>query len=728
MSSSYFKQKISRAWCLSLVILALFVPPAYSVGTAQPSLVQVAGSHGRLGNLDGPIQQAMWASGPLHLARDGDALLVADEEGATVRKIDAAGNVTTIAGQSGTMNSLDGSRIEARFAYPTYMVKASNGLIYVAEKFSSYIRVIHPDGQVSTLTLDGTQGYSDSDKQSNEGLPSVVKALAFDAQGKLWVITEGGALFIIDQEGSVKNWVPETSGPNWVDIRVDIRGQLWGMTQDSIYRIYPNRFKKVLTIKPRDATSSPTPQVLALRAFAIDDQDVIYIASETKVWKYEPNGSLKSLFKVTKLEQAVPLQGLSIEDIEINDKDLFISSQGAIHRWSEKEKAFEPYTVRGDSSDKTRSEGCESFADRCMTISGAVLMQRDGSVLMTDQDSNRIRRWTAQRTIENWIGSSNTNTAQQADKKKAFRFVSPTDMVQDSAGNVYVIDGKNALIQRVAPDGQVTVLAGYGESSNREDGIGRNALFWQPRYLSLDEKKGVLYILDNSSDKKNGGTVIRSLNLSTLAVRSLNNLFLKGALPSELDSENLCCARANYDDIAVGAGGDLYVLTDRFRDPRILRIKPETGEVEIFFAAAKNPSKTDFFRQWAQAKNQMEKERLDNRMFFCHWLWCSPERIEADAHGAVYVTDRGNHTVVRINSDGTAGVIAGQLGQRGNQEGSLPGSLSGPGELSWTPNGDLLIATDGNGIVLLRQPQQARFTATIPRFDPELSTPIPSPQ
>ena len=70
------------------------------------------------------------------------------------------GIVTTLAG-SGTQGFADGTAMTARFYYPSGVAVTSNGSVVVADTGNNRIRLVAPDGTVTTLTGSGTQGFAD---------------------------------------------------------------------------------------------------------------------------------------------------------------------------------------------------------------------------------------------------------------------------------------------------------------------------------------------------------------------------------------------------------------------------------------------------------------------------------------------------------------------------------------------------------------------------------------
>ena len=104
---------------------------------------------------------------PSGLAIDSNGnLYVADTANNRIRKITPAGEVSTIAGD-GTAGYLDGSAAQARFNGPIGVAVDSRGNVFVADTYNDRIRLISPDGNVSTLAGAGTPGHTDGDRNTS---------------------------------------------------------------------------------------------------------------------------------------------------------------------------------------------------------------------------------------------------------------------------------------------------------------------------------------------------------------------------------------------------------------------------------------------------------------------------------------------------------------------------------------------------------------------------------
>lgn len=88
-------------------------------------------------------------------------LYVADQFNSLIRKVDTSGNVTTFAGSS--YGYVNGTGTAAKFQYPWSVAADASDNIYVADTYRNVIRKITPAGVVSLLagSTTGTSGYQD---------------------------------------------------------------------------------------------------------------------------------------------------------------------------------------------------------------------------------------------------------------------------------------------------------------------------------------------------------------------------------------------------------------------------------------------------------------------------------------------------------------------------------------------------------------------------------------
>jgi ABC-type branched-subunit amino acid transport system substrate-binding protein len=146
---------------------------------------------GSPGHVDGPIATAQFSS-PVGLAVDAAVnVYVAEGGNHCVRLIRPDGTVTTLAG-TGEPGYRDGPAGEARFDGPTDVAVNSMGVLYVADSGNDRIRAISPDGMVTTLAGSGRRGFEDGPPEQAEF--NAPWKLALAADGTLYVV-DGIAVF-----------------------------------------------------------------------------------------------------------------------------------------------------------------------------------------------------------------------------------------------------------------------------------------------------------------------------------------------------------------------------------------------------------------------------------------------------------------------------------------------------------------------------------------------------
>jgi sugar lactone lactonase YvrE len=142
---------------------------------------------------NGPALKATFQA-PYSLLWDGQGqLLIADAQNHLIRKLSLSGEVSTLSGVERILldntTFADGSRDKARFNFPSSMARHPSGHIYIVDTDNHRIRVMTPEGQVSTFVGTGIAGFAD-------GNPAVAqfyrpRGLAFDRDGNLYVADTG---------------------------------------------------------------------------------------------------------------------------------------------------------------------------------------------------------------------------------------------------------------------------------------------------------------------------------------------------------------------------------------------------------------------------------------------------------------------------------------------------------------------------------------------------------
>lgn len=186
------------------------ITPASAVST-------LAGTAGVQGYADGTNGAAKFRS-PMGIAADASSnLYVADFGNAVIRKITPAGVVTTLAGNPATNISPDTTNITGLFLMPCGVAVDASTNVYVADTGNHAIRVISPTGVVSNLAgLAGTPGIVDGTNSSARF--SFPRGIAVDGSSNVYVAdTFSHAVRIITPAGVVTTIAGSANSPGVAD-------------------------------------------------------------------------------------------------------------------------------------------------------------------------------------------------------------------------------------------------------------------------------------------------------------------------------------------------------------------------------------------------------------------------------------------------------------------------------------------------------------------------------
>jgi uncharacterized protein (TIGR03437 family) len=140
------------------------------------------GDNGQAGRaeLSDPVALALDAAGNLYIA---------DSNNDVIRKVTAtSGIITTIAGNGTQGFSGDGGRaVLAQLSHPKGVAVDSAGNVYISDTFNSRIRVVAPNGTISTVVGTGVPGYSGDGGPATAAQLDFPANLSFDTAGNLYI-------------------------------------------------------------------------------------------------------------------------------------------------------------------------------------------------------------------------------------------------------------------------------------------------------------------------------------------------------------------------------------------------------------------------------------------------------------------------------------------------------------------------------------------------------------
>jgi sugar lactone lactonase YvrE len=272
----------------------------------------------------------------------------------------------------------------------------------------------------------------------------------------------------------------------------------------------------------------------------------------------------------------------------------------------------------------------------------------DGNMYVADSQNHRIRKITPAGVVSTFAGNG---TAGFADGPgAAAQFESPFGVAVDAAGNVYIADTYNHRIRKINPTGVVSTLAGNG-SYGYADGGGAAAKFYVPKGVAVDPA-GNVYVADENNQR------IRKITPTGTVTT------LAGSTSGSTDGDVSVAKFSDPRGIAIDADGNLYISDSH----RVRKITPG-GMVSTLAGSTQGITDAD----GSAARFNI------------------PTGLVVDADGNIYVADDNNERIRKVTPTGTVTTIAG---------GYVPGFTDGFGEDAAfsSPTG---IAIDGSGHIFV---------------------------
>ena len=283
-------------------------------------------------------------------------------------------------------------------------------------------------------------------------------------------------------------------------------------------------------------------------------------------------------------------------------------------------------TVAGTGSTAFNGDGIHATSANLWCPQGIAIDASD-RLFIADSSHHRIRRVNlATGIITTYAGIGVAGSAGDGGLATAATLNNPHTLAVDAAGGVYVMASSTHRVRRIHPTtGIITTVAGTGtQGFSGDGGPAINAMFNNPTHVAIDAT-GRLWIADISNNRVR--RVDLAGNVTTVAGTGTAGFSGDGG-PA------ISAMLSGPTNLAFDANGHLLIVD--FVNLRIRRFDAATGIVTTFAGNGTNFYGGD---GWAA---------VDGSMF-------DVNGVALDPWGSVYIADRSNHRVRRV--DPTTGII-----------------------------------------------------------------------
>jgi streptogramin lyase len=202
----------------------------------------------------------------------------------------------------------------------------------------------------------------------------------------------------------------------------------------------------------------------------------------------------------------------------------------------------------------------------------SIALDAGGNLYLTEYWAHTIRKirplgtnWVVS-TLAGHAGSPGSNDGTNSDA----RFNHPSGIAADASGTLYVADSYNHTIRKISPVGTnwvVTTIGGTAGVSGSDDGVGGGALFHTPSDVVVDPS-GNLYVTDFNNLTLRLGRPSYALDIAQLA----NQIVISWPLAASnfvLETASTLSADAAWTSLTNGiiASGERFTLTNATSQP-----------------------------------------------------------------------------------------------------------------------------------------------------------------
>jgi sugar lactone lactonase YvrE len=465
---------------------------------------------------------------PRGLATDAQGnLYIAEFNTNRIRKVTKDGNLTTVAGNGATGASGDGGNaLQAAIEAPHDIALDAQGNLYITQLLANVVRRVDANGTITTIAGNGTAGFSPDGTKATEAQLNTPLSVAVGPAGQVLIAdTANNRIRRINADGTLETVAggAGASGLRADQVSVVIprggvrdsagnfyvcdgpRARVLKITPDGTASVYAGiaaHGYRGSGIKATEAGFGSVSQGTHIDGLAVDGLGNVYIPDTYahQVHKVLPDGTFLTI--AGNGEAGFSGDGGKATDASFGDiwnvagdpdGNLFVSD-GSNHRVRKIDPNGIVTTVAGNGAENYSGDGGKAIEAGIPGPDGIVVAP-DRSLIICDTTDARIRKVAPDGTITTLAGDGNDDyTGDGGKATEASISLTTENAGVDPKGNVYFADGDNNVIRVVDANGIIDTFAGTGEEGyNGDDKPLREMTINHPRDLYVDAQGNIIF-------------------------------------------------------------------------------------------------------------------------------------------------------------------------------------------------------------------------------------------
>jgi uncharacterized protein (TIGR03437 family) len=493
---------------------------------------------------DGALAVGALLNYPMGLALDAAGnLYIADSGNNRIRRIDANGVISTVAGDgTGASSGDSGPAAKAQLNRPSFVAVDSIGNLYSTTL--DRVRRISPGGVITTVAGNGTNGYSGDGGPALNAPLSYSLGVAADANGNLYLADQSNARVRKVSQAGVITTVAGNGGASYggdngpaagAQVDFGFGGPLGGgMAVDRAGTLYladtGNHLVRKVSADGNitrvagngiagysgDGGPAINAQFALPSSVVLDAAGALYIADtwNFRIRKVSSDGIVTTV-------AGMGTQGHSGDGGDARNAQigypfgLAIGSDGSLY-------IADILSIRKVAPDGVIST-LASFYAGALAGSGvqdgnvlAVAVDSAGNVYATDHAHNRVLRISPAGVITPYAGTGTSGFSGDGGPAVSAQLPVPVALTVDSADNVYVGEWGDYRVRRVSSAGIISTIAGTGIPGYSGDGgPATGAAIGQPFHLAAGPH-GEIYLSDSQNTIRLLQPVGSSVSISSI--------------------------------------------------------------------------------------------------------------------------------------------------------------------------------------------------------------------